>query len=911
MNPQVISLLAVTGVSIPLAFAAVTVPGAVVVLLVLMTGLGVWGTMTWWRIRASRQRLLARNELMMADNENLTRTAREAEADRDEATEVLSLQKGKTDVLRMRSRTLEKILAVSARMNATRNPPELMDRIATAVEEIIGFKKVVLYVWSDVTRTFEARAFAGVTRNGMNALGMVQVSEVDFHRLSHVKHRYSNCYLVRADDSELCDTCGDNDLDGTPPVISREWAPDLLLVAPLTSASGETVGYLSLDEPEGGLIPGIVEIRQLEFLVQQATTAIESAEVYQKLARNNAELSLASEKLGSLSDMKKNFIANVSHELRTPLTSISAYTELLQNNMDSLTEESQDEFLKVIHAESLKLTNIINDILELNQMENGRPNLVHENANVAALVKRLDDSWKTRALERDIDLWVETDHDEIVMPVDNMLIQQLLTHLVGNAFKFTPDGGKVHVRLQETGTAVRLTVEDSGIGIPEDKLGEIFDRFFQVDGSTTREHNGQGVGLALCHDIATNHEGRIWAENMEAGGTRFTVLLPRRPAVMQPTDPQSLVSLPFESGEFMQRLMLWVSESLGIQMATLLVPDKEEEFLSIRAAIGLSEAVVQSARIRRGAGFSGKVWATGRTLLVDDVTNDDRFGHEVSEPRYSTPSLLCVPLRNGDDVVGVITVNNRIDGQSLDDDDRVFLESLAPRITSLLVRYAEWQDGARQFEKIRETLRATTAVGHLRHETIVQICQEVCLATARRIMLPDEELEHLAFALQFYDVGLGCVPPQLLNKPDMLTEQEETFVQKHVTAGLEILEPLQLDSRVRQIISHHHENFDGTGYPSGLAGEAIPLGARLVRLADTLSAMLSERPWRESFGLDEAMDEIRAGIGQQFCPRMTDVFLGEVDARRRRILDLQAIDNDGRELNRPALDRRGMISLTV
>ena len=911
MNPHFISLIAAAGLSVPVVFAAVTVPGAVVVLLVLMTGVGVWGTMTWWRIRASRQRLLARNELVMAENQNLVGEAQSALAERDELTEILGLQKGKTDVLRMRSRTLEKILAVSARMNATRNPPELMDHIVTAVEEIIGFDKVVLYVWSDVTRTFEARAFAGVTLNGMNALGAVQVPEVEFNRLSHVKHRFSNCYLVRAEDTELCDTCGDNDLDGQPPVVSREWAADLLLIAPLVSTSGETIGYLSLDDPRGGLIPGIVEIRQLEFLVQQATTAIESADVYQKLARNNAELSLASEKLGSLADMKKNFIANVSHELRTPLTSISAYTELLQNNMDSLTGESQDEFLKVIHAESLKLTGIINDILELNEMDNGRPQLVHEDTNVAALVRRLDDSWKTRALERDIDLWVETDSDEIVMPVDNMLIQQLLTHLVGNAFKFTPGGGKVHIRLQESGTAVRLTVQDSGIGIPEDKLGEIFDRFFQVDGSTTREHNGQGVGLALCHDIATNHEGRIWAENVETGGTRFTVLLPRRPAVLQPTDPQSLVSLPFESGEFMQRLMLWVSESLGIQVATLLVPDKDQEYLLIRAAIGLSETVVQSAQIRRGAGFSGKVWATGRTLLVDDVTNDDRFGNEMNEPRYSTPSLLCVPLLDGDDVVGVITVNNRIDGKPLDDDDRIFLESLAPRITSLLVRYGKWQEEARQFEKIRETLRATTAVGHLRHETIVQICQEVCLATARRIMLPAEEQEHLAFSLQFYDVGLGCVPPQLLNKPDVLTDQEESFVQKHVTAGLEILEPLQLDSRLRQIISHHHENFDGTGYPSGLAGEAIPLGARLVRLADTLSALLSDRPWREAFTLDEAMDEIRAGVGQQFCPRMTDVFLGEVDARRRRIFELQGTDSGGHELKRPALDRRGMISLTV
>ncbi len=118
-------------------------------------------------------------------------------------------------------------------------------------------------------------------------------------------------------------------------------------------------------------MPGMVEIRQLEFLVQQAATAIESAEVYDNLARNNAELALASDKLNSLTDMKNNFVANVSHELRTPLTSISAYTELLQKNLDDVVAESLEEFLKVIHTESVKLSDIINDILELSQMENG------------------------------------------------------------------------------------------------------------------------------------------------------------------------------------------------------------------------------------------------------------------------------------------------------------------------------------------------------------------------------------------------------------------------------------------------------------------------------------------------------------------------------------------------------------
>jgi GAF domain-containing protein len=446
-------------------------------------------------------------------------------------------------------------------------------------------------------------------------------------------------------------------------------------------------------------------------------------------------------------------------------------------------------------------------------------------------------------------------------------------------------------------------VQDTGIGIPSEKLGDIFESFYQVDSSTTRQHNGQGVGLAICQDIVRHHDGRIWAENVEPQGTRITVLLPRRPAVLQPADPDSLTGLPFEAGELMERLMHWVSESLGIQVAALMVPDKDGENLTIRAAIGLPEAVVQSARVRKGTGFAGRVWESGETLLIEDVTQDPRFHRELNEPRYSTRSLLCVPLKDGDISLGVISVNNKIDGTGLDNDDKVFLESLAPRITQLLTRYESWQDGARDFDAIRDTLRSTTAVGHLRHESLLEVCQEICLASARQIMLPREELEHLAFTLQFYDVGLSSVPASILSKPGILDEEERWHVEQHVGAGLGILGSLQLNARVRQLILHHHENYDGTGYPMGLAGEAIPLGSRLVRLVDTLSSLLSRRPWRPPMNLDDAMDVIRGGIGREYCPRMADVFLAETEKRRQRITDLQAGNGATSDLKRMPLDR--------
>ncbi len=283
------------------------------------------------------------------------------------------------------------------------------------------------------------------------------------------------------------------------------------------------------------------------------------------------------------------------------------------------------------------------------------------------------------------------------------------------------------------------------------------------------------------------------------------------------------------------------------------------------------------------------------------MAQDKRSDQEFNEPRYSTPSLLCVPLMNGKEVVGVVSVNNKIDGCALEKDDRIFLESIASRLTNLLLQHRTWQEGVRDFQSVREALRTTTAVGHLRHESLRKVCQEICLDAARNIMLPPEELEHLAFSLQFYDVGLSCVPPQLLNKPGPFDPEEEALMHKHVSASLEILKPLSPDSKVRQLILHHHENFDGTGYPMGLAGESIPLGSRLVRLTDTLSALLSQRPWRPAFTLDQALAEIRAGAGKTFCPRMAEVFLAEADKRRSRITKLQSQSKDSRELIRPSV----------
>jgi signal transduction histidine kinase len=790
--------------------------------------------------------------------------------------------------------TLARILDATTRMSAIRRLPELQQSIVDAVSGVFGLPRVALYMWSDATASFEPRAFAGYDEASREAL-----------RGRHFG-RDEILALRTASAGEAGKLVADGP-QGAPAVSAFVCATGSSIYGLLESVSGEARAYLTAeigDLPAGDLPRLIGDLQRLLLL---AAASLDSLEVCERLACNNAELSLASEKLASLADMKANFVANVSHELRTPLTSISAYTELLQQNLGTLPAESLDEFLKIIHGESVKLTGVINDILDLSQMENGRPSRHRTETDLVTLVRRLEEGWRSRAAEKRLTLEVKAPDKAIRMPLDPVLIQQLITHLLANATKFTAAGGRIVVTLDEMGTAVRLTVEDTGIGIPEDKLGAIFDKFYQVDGSATREHNGQGVGLAICHDIVTHHDGRIWAENVEPRGARFQVLLPRRPAVVQPNLDLPAPGLPFEPGEFLQRLLHWVAAGLGVQTVALMEPDASGESLSIRAAIGLPDSVVQGVRIRPGQGYAGHVWSHGETLLITDLTTDERFRQAVSEPRYSTPSLLLVPLMDELGPRGVISVNNRVDGRPLDEDDRLFLENLAPRILALLGRHTRWQEGTRALHLLRDTLRATTTVGHLQQESLQEVCQEICLATARRTDMPEDELGDLAFALRFYDVGMGCIPPQLLDKPEPLSRDEQQLVRQHVAAGLEVLEPLDLSMPIRRLILHHHENHDGSGYPDGLAGEAIPRGSRLLRLADSLTALLTPRPWRKAWSLEAALEELQGQTGARYCPALTSVFLEEAARRAERIAVLQERGSEDRALKRPALDRKGMM----
>jgi len=786
-----------------------------------------------------------------------------------------------------RVRGLESLLAISARIHAYRDPDHLLGEVAESVRESLGFHLALLRIYDLGERTFEARAFAGIDEEGVEYLKHMPVTLPEFRKLTLPQFQISNSYFIRHDMEGADQAMAGGYVSDLGEREEGEWHEDDALIIPLTSPEGEIVGYLSVDDPVDRQIPSLQRIQMLELFAQQAATAIASAELYARLHGQNQELTRSADRLRYHNELKNNFVANVSHELRTPLTSIKAYSEALLHGRGKMEEEAQREFMQVIHLESEKLTGIVNNLLDLERMEREQVTFNRHQTDLVALVRGLEGTSLNQAEAKNINFSIHMDRDEILLGVDADLVRQLIRHLIDNAMKFTPSGGKVHLSIMDGVSSVRIVVEDNGIGIPDNKMSFIFDRFYQVDGSSTREHGGQGIGLAICRDIVARHGGRIWGERVQPQGVRFNALLPRRDEIIRRGKNNGRHTIFGDVPEFAEKLIHWVGELMRVRIVSLMVPDVGGEHLVVEAAMGLEDNIVQDTRLQRGEGIAGRVWSDGETILVEDVTKDERMSWDTSRTRYETGSLLSAPIRRDDEIVGVINVNNRLDDRPFSDRDKLLLDSLSERLGHILARVDSQQRGNREFQNLGQALRKSIAIRRARHDELAEVCHEICIDAAQCMHLQREDLKGLAFALQTYDLGLSGIPDDILHKTPALEPEEWEIIQQHVGLSLEMIQFLDAPANVHEVVLHHHEHYNGSGYPEGLAGDAIPLGSRLLSLADGLTAMLQGRPYKRAMSLEQALAEIDKRTGKQFCPRCTSIYVAEAQKYGDRIAEIQ------------------------
>jgi signal transduction histidine kinase/ligand-binding sensor domain-containing protein/DNA-binding response OmpR family regulator len=250
-----------------------------------------------------------------------------------------------------------------------------------------------------------------------------------------------------------------------------------------------------------------------------------STRIYLNRQRMRTQLKLEQEhakKLEEVDRIKSNFYANISHEFRTPLTLILGPVEKL------ILKTKDEDGLKqanLIKGNAKRLLNLINQLLDLSRLEAGKLKLNASPGNIAQFVKGLVMEFESIAEQKDISLKIIMEKENIEAYFDKEKLEKIVTNLMSNAFKFTPSGGRVTVKLSETtSNQVEIIIRDSGIGIPKGELTKIFDRFYQVDGSYTREHEGTGIGLALTKELVELHKGNIFVDSEEGHWTEVKLL---------------------------------------------------------------------------------------------------------------------------------------------------------------------------------------------------------------------------------------------------------------------------------------------------------------------------------------------------------------------------------------------------
>lgn len=257
------------------------------------------------------------------------------------------------------------------------------------------------------------------------------------------------------------------------------------------------------------------DVQILSTLAAQAAVAIENARLVTQLQEANLQLA-------ELDRLKSDFIAIASHELRTPLSLILGYASFLRDEADKAASEQLDMVLEA--ATQLKL--LIEDMVNLSHLEAGSAELNLSEVPLQEVIRESIESQRQFAATKSLEIVQSLPTTAIHVRADREKIGIVLNNLLNNAVKYTSPGGRIQVALRPQTGVVAVSVTDTGIGIPEDELERIFDRFHQVESHLTRYEGGMGLGLSIARGMVQLHGGRIWAESVPGRGSRFTFTLP-------------------------------------------------------------------------------------------------------------------------------------------------------------------------------------------------------------------------------------------------------------------------------------------------------------------------------------------------------------------------------------------------
>lgn len=421
--------------------------------------------------------------------------------------------------LQKRAAELQTVAKLSATASTTLNPDELLQSVVDMTKERFGLYHAHIYLSNDAWSTLLLAAGAG-------EVGKTMASEQHSIAYDSEKSIVARAFRER-----------------TPVIINDVQAESTFLPNPLLP---ETRAELAVPLILGEKTLGVFDVQSQTVnrfteedaniyttLASQVAVALQNAQLY-------AEQAATLTQLRELDRLKSSFLANMSHELRTPLNSILGFADVILEELDGPLTENMTNDLRLIQKNGSHLLHLINDVLDMAKIEAGRMNLNPEKFLLIELLEEVTSITSPLASEKNLALFIEPESDlGISIYADRTRIRQVMINLVNNAMKFT-ERGKISIFMNKSELGVKVSVKDTGIGIPSDKLEAVFQEFTQVDTSTTRKVGGTGLGLPISRRLVEMHGGRLWAESngINGEGSTFFVELPLEAKNMEPEKVQ-------------------------------------------------------------------------------------------------------------------------------------------------------------------------------------------------------------------------------------------------------------------------------------------------------------------------------------------------------------------------------------
>lgn len=620
------------------------------------------------------------------------------------------------------------------------------------------------------------------------------------------------------------------------------------------------LGVININDKLNGKAFSNDELDLIDILASQAAVSLEEARLISALRAKAIELDERNRGLIEVDRLKTEFIATMTHEIRTPLNSIKGAVYYLKEQKSAF--PGHHEFINIVSDETDKLVHLFDDLLNFSHFETRDVVFRKKLFNLQSV---LNDAVSSRPVrdtlaEKNASLKIMYPDSFPEIIGDKIRLLRSFIHLIDGVSSYARAGDRIEVSARDAKNAVSVKLLLRGRKIPDKELARLFDERSLWH---ERERESHRMKLYLARQMIDLHHGIINAENTSRGIVISISFSKNRDEYQK-----AMID------ELMDMILSFIAEAMNLKRCSLMLRSDVSGEFTIRSAIGIDDEIRISTRISRGERIAGLVAEQNAPLLIRDIEHDTRT-NKLNDPQYNTRSLLSLPIIIDNETVGILNLNNRADGKSLNRKDLFLASVIADRIAGIIKETRGRKFSEDRYRAMKKDIEAL-AGAERQYQKKNGKTAEIVYSLMNQMKQNEDQVKIALYASKIYDLGMTQIDENILSKSGGLSDIEKKIIKTHPFPGVKLATALERDETVNKIILHHHERFDGAGYPDGLRGEAIPFISRVLAVVDSYTAMTSDRPYRKALSKKAALQEIRIEAGRHFDPEIVSVFARSV-----------------------------------